>query len=173
MKWSCFLLILLSNNFIELYLFANSPVHCIHTLDYIYFAVSKPSVRAVFQLFPKSSSSNVAALLLSGWPSSPALSLYTDCRQGQAGTRDWLLRYAQHSSSYPCLAPPVLSCHIQSLIFVLNLQLFHCSSLPDLWRESYPRSCDYFSWVSVLYECRMYDWVIWLIKNSFIVILNI
>ena len=107
------------------------------------------------------------------WPSSPALSLYTDCRQGQAGTRDWLLRYAQHSSSYPCLAPPVLSCHIQSLIFVLNLQLFHCSSLPDLWRESYPRSCDYFSWVSVLYECRMYDWVIWLIKNSFIVLLNI
>ena len=102
-------------------------------------AVSKPS-KAVFHLWHRSSSSNVAAPLLPGrcwshfWP---GLFPTAGARAGQAGTLT--TDYSNMlSSSYPCLAPPVLSCHIQSLslIFVLNLQLSHCDSLSDLWTRS-------------------------------------
>ena len=75
----------------------------------------------VFHLCHMSSSANVAAPLLPGgccwsqfWPGLfPHLPVTAGARAGQAGTQTTQICSA-HSSSYPCLAPPVLSCHIQS-----------------------------------------------------------
>ena len=73
----------------------------------------------VIQLCHMSSSANVAAPLLPGrcwsqfWPGLfPHIPVTAGARAGQAGTQTTLICSA-HSSSYPCLAPPVLSCHIQ------------------------------------------------------------
>ena len=83
--------------------------------------LTEPSPNQVFHLCPMSSSANVAAPVLPGgccwsqfWPGLfPHLPVTAGARAGQAGTQTTQICSA-HSSSYPCLAPPVLSCHIQS-----------------------------------------------------------